>query len=81
MWQRAVNQKISRDFAVLGKVMRNRGRFMFRIPSDGYRRVVDVCLTLMMSKPKSISPSEMSCAGAFIGKWHITAMRGFRDLA
>jgi hypothetical protein len=27
MWQRAVKRKISWDFAVLGKVMRNRGRF------------------------------------------------------
>jgi hypothetical protein len=33
MWQRAVKRKISWDFAVLGKVMRNRGRFLDRVPS------------------------------------------------
>jgi hypothetical protein len=80
MWQRTVKGKITWDFAVLGKVMRNRGRFLDRVPSDGDRRVVDICLTLMMSKPRSISPSEMSCAGVFRGRWRITALTGFRDL-
>jgi hypothetical protein len=51
---RAVKRKISRDFDVLAKVMRNRGRFLDRVPSDGDRRAGDICLTLMMSKPRSI---------------------------
>jgi hypothetical protein len=55
-------------------------RFLVRIPSDGDLQVVDICLTLMMSKPRSISLSEMSRAGVFIGMWRITALMGFRDL-
>jgi hypothetical protein len=35
MWQRHGRWKISWDFAVLGKVMRNRGRFMILDPSGG----------------------------------------------
>jgi hypothetical protein len=37
-------------------------------------------LTLIMSKPRPISPSEMSSAGVFIGRWCIMALMGFRDL-
>jgi hypothetical protein len=80
MWQRDVKRKISWDFAALDKVMRHTGRSFNTVPSDGDRRVVDICLTLMMSKPMSISPSEMSCAGAFKDRWRITALMGFRDL-
>jgi hypothetical protein len=63
--QRSVKRKISWNFAVLGKVMRNKGGFLDRVPSYSDRRVVDICLTLMMKKPRSISPLEMSCAGVF----------------
>jgi hypothetical protein len=80
MRQRAVKWKISWDFDILGKVMRYRGIFLDRVLSDGDQWVVDIWLTLMMSKPRSISPSEMSCAGVFRGNWHITALMGFRDL-
>jgi hypothetical protein len=59
--------------------MRNRGRCLVDVSSDGDRRVVDICLTLIMSKPRSVSLSEMACAGVFIGRWRITALMGFRD--
>jgi hypothetical protein len=68
MWQRAVRRKISCDLAVLGKVIRKRGRFLGRDLSDGDLRVLVICLTLIMSKPRSISPSEMSWAGVFKGR-------------
>jgi hypothetical protein len=35
MWQRFCSQKISWDFAVLGKVIRKRGRVMVVDPSGG----------------------------------------------
>jgi hypothetical protein len=79
MWQRVFKRKISWDFAVLGKVISNRGRFLGRAPSDGDRRLVDICLTLIMSKPRSTSPLEMSWAGVFVGRWRITALMGFSD--
>jgi hypothetical protein len=66
--------EISWDFAALGKVMRNSGRLLFWAPSDSDRRVVDFCLTLIMSKPTFISPSEMSCVGVSIGRWRITVL-------
>jgi hypothetical protein len=34
MWQRAVSQNISWNFAILGKVMRNRDRFLLGVPLD-----------------------------------------------
>jgi hypothetical protein len=68
MWQRVLKRKISLDFAVLGKVMRNRERCLNRVPSDGDRQVVVICLSLIMSKPRSMSPSEMSWAGVFSGR-------------
>jgi hypothetical protein len=43
-------------------------------PSDVDRRPANICLTLMMSKPRSTSPSEMFWAGAFGGRWRITAL-------
>jgi hypothetical protein len=54
--------------------------FLFRVPSDGDRRVVDIFLTRMMSKPRSISPSQMSCAGVFIGRWRIMVLMGLKRL-
>jgi hypothetical protein len=38
MWQRAGSRNISWDFAVLGKVIRKKGRFMVVDPSVGDRR-------------------------------------------
>jgi hypothetical protein len=52
--------EISWDFAALGKVMRNSVRLLFWVPSDSDRRV-DFCLTLIMSKPTFINPSEIPC--------------------
>jgi hypothetical protein len=79
MWQSAVKRKISWDFSVRGKVIRNRGRFMDKAASDVDRRLVDICLTLIMSKPRSIRQSQMSWAGVFDGRWRITAFMGFSD--
>jgi hypothetical protein len=53
------------DFAVLGKVIRNKGRLTVDVPSGGVRRVVVICLTLMTSKPRITNPSEISSAGVF----------------
>jgi hypothetical protein len=80
MWQRAVRWKISLDFSVQGRVIRNRGRLRDTEPSDVDRLLADICLTLMMSKPRSTSPSEMSWAGVFGGRWRTTALMGFSDL-
>jgi hypothetical protein len=38
MWKNVFNLKISWDLAVLGRVIRKRGRFL--VPSEEYRRVV-----------------------------------------
>lgn len=79
MWQRLGNRKISWDVAILAKVMRNRGRFFVAV-SSGEPLVVDICLMLIVSKPRLTSPSEMSSAGVLIGRWNITALIGFKDL-
>jgi hypothetical protein len=71
--------KISCDFAVLGNVIRNRGMFLVTDPSVGDGRVDEICLTPIMSKPASISPSEISSAGVSIGRFRNTALVGFRD--
>jgi hypothetical protein len=65
------------DFDALGKVIRNRGIFTVVVPSAGGRRVVDICLTLIISKPRFTNPSPMSSAGAETGRCCITAFTGF----
>jgi hypothetical protein len=80
MWQRLGSLKFSSDFAALGNVMRNRGMFTAVDPSEGDRRVAVICLTLLTSKPRLTSPSDMSSAGVLGGKWRITAFMDFRDL-
>jgi hypothetical protein len=55
-WQRLGSLKISWEFAVLGKVTRNKGKFVLVVPSAQGRRADDIYLTLMTSNPKSISP-------------------------
>jgi hypothetical protein len=77
MWQTLCSRKISWDFAVLGKVIRKRGRFMVFDPSEGDRRVAVICLTLIMTKPRLTSPSDMSSAWVLCGRWRITAFVGF----
>jgi hypothetical protein len=72
--------KISWDFAVLGKVIRKRRRFIGFDPSGGYRRVAVICLMLITSKPRLTSPSDMSSAGVLCGRLRITAFVGFSDL-
>jgi hypothetical protein len=80
MWQRLGRWNISCDLAVLGKVMRDRRRFLVVDVSLGDdRRVVVICLTLRTSKPRFIRPSEMSLAVVSGGRWRITAFMGFWD--
>jgi hypothetical protein len=59
MWQRLGRRKISWNFAALGKVTRNRERFMILDSSGADRRAPVTCLTLTTSKPELISPSEI----------------------
>jgi hypothetical protein len=63
----------------LGRVMRNRGRFMILDSSGGECRVAVICLTLTTSKPRFTSPSEISFAGMLCGRWRITTFMGFSD--
>jgi hypothetical protein len=80
MLQRLGRLKISWDFDVLDKVTRKRGRFVVLDFSGGDRRVAVICLTLITSKPRLTSQSQISSAGVFCGKWRITAFIGFLDL-
>jgi hypothetical protein len=73
MWQRFVSRKVSWDFAVLDKAMRNKGRFGVDVSSGGVRRVVIICLTLMTSNPRLTYPSDISSAGVLMGRCRITA--------
>jgi hypothetical protein len=68
MWQRLGSLKISWDFAVLGKVMTNKGMFMAVVPAGGDWRVAVICLTLITSKPRLSSLSDMSSAGILKGR-------------
>jgi hypothetical protein len=79
MWQRLVGLKISWDFAVLGKVIRKRERFMVFDPSGGDRRVAVISLTLITSNLRLASLSDMYPVGVFCGRWRITAFIGFSD--
>jgi hypothetical protein len=54
--------------------------FMVFDSSGDDGRVTVVCLKLMTSKPRLTSPSDVSYAGVFCGKWPITAFMGFSDL-
>jgi hypothetical protein len=78
--QSLVGLNIISDLDVPGKVMRKRGRFGVDVPPSGDRRVADICLTLITSKPVSINPSEISSAGVVNGKCRITAFIDFRNL-
>jgi hypothetical protein len=63
MWQRLGSLKIFSDFAILGKVIRSRERFMVVDSSEGDRRLAVICLTLILSKPRLNSLSDISSAG------------------
>jgi hypothetical protein len=80
LWQRLLSLNISWDFDVLGEVIRKRGIFTVAVPSEGERRVVDICLTLIRSKPRSTNPSQMSSAGLETGRRRTTAFTGFWNL-
>jgi hypothetical protein len=62
MWQWLVSRKIPWDFAVLGKFIGRRVRFMIFDPSGGDRRVAVIFLTLIKSKPRLTSPSGVFCS-------------------
>jgi hypothetical protein len=62
MWQRLDSLNRSLDFVVLCRVTRNKDGVICVVPSEDLR-AVEICLTLIMSKPRSTSPSAMSCAG------------------
>jgi hypothetical protein len=79
MWQRLGTWKISWNFAVLGKVIRKSGWFRVYDPSEGDRRVVVICLTLITSNPRLTSSSDMSSVGVLCGRWRITAFMCFSD--
>jgi hypothetical protein len=55
------------------------GRFLVVVPWDSDRRVFNICLTLIMTKSKLISPPDMSSMGVLSGRWRITALMGFKD--
>jgi hypothetical protein len=71
---------ISWDFVVIGKVIRNKGRLTWDVPSAEDLLVDDICLTLIKSNPRPTKPSEMSSAGVLNGRCRITALMGFWDL-
>jgi hypothetical protein len=54
---------ISWGFGVLGKGMKERGRFAVGVPSAGDQWVAYTYLTLIMPNPRSTNLSEMSSAG------------------
>jgi hypothetical protein len=68
MWQRLDNLKISWDFAILGRVIRNNGRVFVDAPSVGNRRIAVICLTLITSKPWVTRLLEMSSGGILGGR-------------
>jgi hypothetical protein len=53
---------ISWDFDIIGKVIMRRGTFTVVVPPAGDRRVVDICLTLITSKPRFTNAYGMSSA-------------------
>jgi hypothetical protein len=77
IYQRLGSLNISWNFAVLGKFIRKRGRSMVFNPSGGDRRVVIVCLTLITSKPRLTSPSDMSSAEVLCGRWRYHRLHEF----
>jgi hypothetical protein len=62
VWQRYWSLKISCDFTVLGRVMRNKRRFLVAASWEGDQQEIVNCLTLTTSNPRVTSPSEISCA-------------------
>jgi hypothetical protein len=78
--QRLDERQISREFAVLGRVTRNRGRSINLDISGVERRVTVICLKLTTSKPRLTRPSEISSAGMLSGRWRIIAFMSFSDL-
>jgi hypothetical protein len=50
VWLKLVSLYISCDFVFIDEVIRKRGRFTVVVPSEGDRRVVNLCLTLITSK-------------------------------
>jgi hypothetical protein len=63
IWPRLISLNNSWNFNVLRKVIRKRRMFTVVVPSARDQQVVDICLTLITSKPKFTNPSEMSSVG------------------
>jgi hypothetical protein len=63
MCQRLGSRKNYWDFAVLGKVIRKRGRFMVFDSFGGDRGVAVICFALITSKSRLTSPSGVFCRG------------------
>jgi hypothetical protein len=80
IWQRLISLNISWDFDIPGKVIRKRGMFTVVVPFGINRQVVDICLMLLISKPRFTNTSEMSSAGVMNGRCHIRAFVGCWDL-
>jgi hypothetical protein len=74
MWQRLGEVKIPCDFVILGTV-KNKGKLKVVVPSADNRCLVVIGFTQITSKPKLVSPSDMSYAGVLC----IIAFRGFWD--
>jgi hypothetical protein len=68
IWQRLDNLKISWDFVVLGRVIRNNEGVFVDAPSVSDRCVVVIWLTLITSKPRFTRLSDMSSAGVLGGR-------------
>jgi hypothetical protein len=54
--------------------------FTVDVPSAGDQRMVDICLTVITSKPSSTNLCEVSSAGVVNGRCRITAFIDFWDL-
>jgi hypothetical protein len=65
------------DLDILGEVIMRRGMFTLVVPTAGDQRVVDICLTPIISRPAFTNPSEMSSEGAENGRCRITGYIGF----
>jgi hypothetical protein len=56
------------DLAFLGRVMRNKGRFLVVVSSVADRREIVICLTLTTSNSTVINHFEITCGGVLVGR-------------
>jgi hypothetical protein len=79
-WQRLISLNISWDFAGLGEGIGKRGMLTVVVLFACDRRVIDIFLSLITSKPRFTNPTEMSSAGVENGRCRITAYTGLWDV-